>query len=146
MVQSCSCQSRRMEPFCNDQKRAKKYRYKVCIMISKRSFEGQLTIDHSASPGLPADFYKKIGLDAPAVGEGIKYQAPTITCCHCGSVFVINPNRQRARNHCQKCDQYVCDSPACNAGCTPHAKTLDQEEERLVRALSLKTQSSFTLR
>ncbi len=82
---------------------------------SKRSQEGYLLIDHTMSPGLP-------GLPA-------KFETATITCCHCNRIYVLNPERTRARGHCRKCDAYVCDAPACHLDCTPLKKTLDRLQE-----------------
>lgn len=86
-------------------------------MKSKRSHEGYLLIDHRSSPG------------TAKVAEGTAFESATITCCHCGSIYVLNPQRTRERGHCRKCDQYVCDRPACNAGCNPLKKHFDDLQE-----------------
>lgn len=115
-------------------------------MPSLRRKEGWLMIDHRASPGLPADFYQKIGLAQtlrPELGEGKLFEAPTLTCAHCQAMVVINPARTRARGYCPKCDSYVCDNPACHANCTPISKILDEAEKRAVIGF---TQSSFVLK
>jgi hypothetical protein len=67
-------------------------------------------VDHRASPGLPVDFYKPLGSDMPAVGEGKMLEMATITCSHCNSIVVKNPLRVRERAYCSKCDHYICDS------------------------------------
>jgi hypothetical protein len=103
-------------------------------MITKRSREGELLIDHRFSPGLPPDFYKRIGLAGDACPEGTKLEMPTLTCCHCNAVVALNPQRTRARGHCHKCDAYVCDNPACHAACTPFSKVLDDLETQAYRA------------
>ena len=54
--------------------------------------EGYLLIDHRASPGLPADFYQKVGLDAPAVTEGKMLESATLTCVHCNAIVIMNPS------------------------------------------------------
>lgn len=76
-------------------------------MPSLRRHEGLLLIDHSASPG------------TPEVPEGARLELPTVTCCHCNRVVVLNMARTRPRGYCAKCDHYVCDLPACNAECNP---------------------------
>lgn len=76
----------------------------------KRSFEGELLIDHRASPGIPADQARRMGLDPDKVGEGRIFEAPTLGCVHCGTHVIINPNRQRARPHCFQCNAYICDA------------------------------------
>lgn len=78
-------------------------------MASLKRHEGWLMIDHSASPGIPADVARRIGLDPKQVGEGKKLEAATITCKHCGGAFLKNPKRTRPRGYCRQCDHYICD-------------------------------------
>lgn len=79
-------------------------------MPSLRRLEGVLMVDHRASPGLPKDFYKPLGIDAPpVVGEGKMLEMATFTCSHCKGVVVINPERKRERAYCIKCDKFICD-------------------------------------
>jgi hypothetical protein len=78
----------------------------------QRTHEGYLMVDHRASPGLPPDVARKMGYQADAVGEGTLYEAPTLGCPHCGACVVLNPDRKRPRNHCQKCHRYICDGCA----------------------------------
>lgn len=111
-------------------------------MHSKRSSEGYFLVDHRASPGLPKDFMKNLGFNAPSVGEGAMMECPTVTCCHCNTVVIINPARLRARGHCRKCDAYVCDNPACNAECTPFSKILDDAEKQALRDHASSQQST----
>lgn len=98
----------------------------------KSARDGQLTIDHRFSPGLPEGFMREFGY--PDVTEGKQVQMKTLTCCHCGTVHILNPLRTRDRNHCKKCDKYVCDNPECNLNCTPFAKKMDDLEARLHKA------------
>lgn len=65
--------------------------------LSKRSLEGYLLIDHRAGDGMP-------GLRAGSV-----FESATITCSHCQTQVVLNPDRSRARAYCPKCDHYICD-------------------------------------
>lgn len=67
------------------------------MIYSKKSHEGYLLIDHSASPG------------TAGVGEGSRFEAATYTCFHCQKIVVIHPRRTRDRGYCGKCDHYVCD-------------------------------------
>lgn len=78
-------------------------------MPSLKRHDGYLVVDHRASPGLPSDFYEKLGVDVPAVGEGKMLDMATFTCSHCKCVVIINPYRTRERGYCQKCDHYICD-------------------------------------
>lgn len=90
-------------------------------MHSKRSQEGYLQIDHRAGDG------------TRRVPGGTQLETATITCCHCGSIYVLNPQRTRERGHCRKCDAYVCDRPGCNADCAPLAKRIDLLQEAAFR-------------
>lgn len=88
---------------------------------------GYLVIDHSDSPGVsPADVAHVPG--ALAVSGGKKLEADVLTCAHCERAILLNPERARPRNHCQKCDHYICDSPSCNVGCSPFKRVLDQAQ------------------
>lgn len=77
---------------------------------TKRSHEGYLLIDHSASPGVSPELVRASGKPAPVVGEGKKFEAPVLTCSHCQAQMVLNPKRRRARAYCPSCDHYVCDT------------------------------------
>lgn len=94
-------------------------------MSFKRSREGYLLIDNRNNAGVDADFVHRSGLDAQVVGAGQTYESPTITCAHCNGVVVLNPDRKRPRNYCAKCNDYVCDTPACALECTPFQRTLE---------------------
>ena len=95
--------------------------------------EGLLIIDHRNSPGVSAEFIRASGVVAPAVAAGNLFESPTITCAHCNTLVILNPNRLRPRGYCRKCDAYVCDSPVCNAECTPHIKLIDDLQEKAFR-------------
>lgn len=85
-------------------------------MGPKPTYEGYLLIDHSASPGLPADVARRAGYDPKAVGEGSTYETATMSCRHCRVSVVKNPLRTRPRNSCEKCDyRYICDHCAAMA-------------------------------
>ena len=75
--------------------------------FSKRSLEGELLIDHRASPGLTPEHVG--AFDAPAVAKGDVYESPVLVCSHCQYAIVMNPQRTRERGWCSKCDQYLCD-------------------------------------
>lgn len=77
-----------------------------------RALEGELEVDHRASPGLTEDQARRLGYDEAHLAllrEGKICRTPTLGCCHCGGVVVINPQRTRGRHFCPKCDQYICD-------------------------------------
>jgi hypothetical protein len=78
----------------------------------KTSNDGEVFIDHSASPGIPADLAQQMGLPSNLVGEGQRMTAPTLACPHCGGCVVLNPMRIRARAHCYNCNSYICDGCA----------------------------------
>jgi len=97
-------------------------------MKSERSREGYLVIDHRAGPGVSRDELK--GFDAPAVEGGKLFESATITCSHCQTLVVLNPDRSRVRERCQKCFKYICDGCAAarkaGAECVPVNKWIDQ--------------------
>lgn len=79
---------------------------------SKRSLEGYLMIDDRAN------------------GGGMR-EVPVLTCCHCQRQIIVNPLRTRDRNHCRKCDAYVCDQAECVLECNGgFRKVLDDLQER----------------
>ena len=63
-------------------------------------------------------------------------EADTKTCAHCHTVVIMNPDRIRARNHCRKCDAYICDNPACNFECVPMKKLIDDAMDAGAKNLS----------
>jgi len=67
-------------------------------MRSRARQHGVLEIDHSASP------------ETLAVPEEQKAVFRTSTCSHCGAVVVQNPQRQRERGYCPKCDHFICEA------------------------------------
>lgn len=77
---------------------------------SKKSQEGYVLIDHRASPGLPEDVARSVGLDPRHCGEGKLFEAASLTCSHCKIAVVKNPLRVRERASCAKCGwHYICD-------------------------------------
>ncbi len=72
--------------------------------------EGEIMVDHRASPGLPEDVARLVGYDPKLSGEGKLFEAATLTCSHCKNAVVKNPLRTRARENCSKCgNHYICD-------------------------------------
>jgi hypothetical protein len=78
----------------------------------KTSRDGELFVDHSASPGIPAERARQMGLPPEMVGEGSRMYAATLGCPHCGCAVVLNPMRKRERANCFKCNAYICDGCA----------------------------------
>lgn len=74
-------------------------------MASLKRFEGYLMTDHRAGPGIP-----QLGLPDEKLIE-----VATLWCCHCSACFVPNPDRDRAREYCRRCDNYLCDCCARTA-------------------------------
>lgn len=79
------------------------------MIFSKRSYYGEVFLDHRASPGIPADMARKFGYAPEQVAEGKVFEAATLGCPHCGAHVVMNPLRTRERAHCFKCNAYICD-------------------------------------
>ena len=68
-----------------------------------------LLIDHSASPGIPADVARRMGINPDLVAEGVVTEMHTLSCSHCGTHVALNPDRTRDRGYCKFCDHYICD-------------------------------------
>ena len=95
-------------------------------MPSLRAHEGYLLIDHTNSPGIPADMAEKMAARGWAVSAGsTKLEAATITCAHCQQQLIMNIDRTRDRGYCAKCDHYVCDRCSVPGMCEPFAKLAD---------------------
>jgi len=77
----------------------------------ERTHEGELMVDHRASPGLPEHVARQAGYDPKQTGEGKLFEAALMGCNHCGNFFIKNPERQRSRASCVKCGttRYICD-------------------------------------
>ena len=72
--------------------------------------EGELFIDHRASPGIPPAMARQMGYDPSQVGEGKLFEAATLQCNHCNQIAVLNPLRARERAFCMACaGAYICD-------------------------------------
>jgi hypothetical protein len=80
------------------------------MIFSKKSHEGELFVDHRASPGLPEDAAVRLGYHPSQVREGVVFESATYSCSHCQTVVVMNPLRTRERAYCRKCDRYICDN------------------------------------
>lgn len=78
-------------------------------MLTKRSQEGVILIDHRNSPGISPEFMRANNLSGPAVEGGKVYESAVVVCKHCGTDVILNPNRSRDREYCRACDGYVCD-------------------------------------
>lgn len=72
--------------------------------------EGYLIVDHRASPGLSERLAQRAGYNPFLCREGRVFEAATLTCSHCKTVQIMNPERTRARGFCPKCNHYICDS------------------------------------
>lgn len=108
---------------------------------SKRSLEGEILIDHRASPGLPPEFAVWMGVDPKLVAKGQVFEAPIFTCAHCQAGVIINPDRSRPREVCLKCGgKYICDECAAvmhhTLRCHSFARRLDQVREELEHGTS----------
>ena len=78
--------------------------------------EGELVIDHRASPGLPPELALRLGLPPRYTGEGAIFEAAILRCNHCSTPQIKNPLRTRPRYNCVHCGGlYVCDPCAAAA-------------------------------
>lgn len=97
-------------------------------MRSQRSREGYLLIDHRAAPA------------AYGIPSGQTFESATITCSHCQTIVILNPDRSRERNHCPTCDHYICDVCAeirkNTLVCRTMNAILDAHQEAALKALA----------
>jgi len=111
------------------------------VVRSKRSYEGEIRIDHRDSPGIEQKILYAQGLPLDA-GQGL-FEAPTFTCSHCQVVVVINPLRNRERAWCRGCDHHLCDKCggilAATGICKTYKQLLDELQEE-----GLKTERGIT--
>lgn len=78
-------------------------------MASLKRHDGYLMIDHRGSPGIPTPLAERLGVPLQQVREGGLMECATMTCAHCATVVIPNPDRTRERGYCAKCDRYICD-------------------------------------
>ena len=109
--------------------------YRGCWVRTKRSREGELIIDHRASPGLTPE---QVGaFNAPAVGKGDIYESAIAVCGHCQFAVILEPNRSRDRGWCSKCDTYLCDECtellAKTLECRSMKRRVDEAQELIER-------------
>ena len=79
------------------------------MIFSKKTHDGEIFLDHSNSPGIPAELAVKLGYHPDQVKEGAQFRCATLGCKHCGLAQVRNPWRTRERAWCSICDVYICD-------------------------------------
>lgn len=100
----------------------------------QRSNEGYLMLDHRASPGLTEAEARRLGYDPQSVREGRLLETATYTCPHfpCGTIVILNPNRQRERAFCRSCNAYICDNCARRALHPDYVHlTMDEAKEKI---------------
>ena len=103
--------------------------------FSKRSLEGELYIDHRNSPGLPPEIAVMMGVPIASVAKGQTCELAFYVCSHCDCSIILNPERTRPRERCQKCDKPICDE--CEALlslsglCREQEKRLDTLQEQI---------------
>jgi hypothetical protein len=109
-------------------------------MKTLRNLEGELMIDHRASPGMPADLVALSGLP-PEAGQGL-FEGATYTCGHCQAIVVMNPSRTRERTVCRGCMHVICDACSVVKGqtltCRPFQQVVDEALTAAEAALALK--------
>lgn len=79
-------------------------------MKSLRSLEGEMLIDHRASPGVPAEVMVAQGLPPDAGKKDSVWESATVTCNHCEVQVILNPDRSRPKGFCPHCSHYLCDN------------------------------------
>lgn len=106
----------------------------------KRSQEGYLLVDHRMSPGITDADLQTIPASHRAMFQSTRglFEAPTMRCGHCGTMVVLSPTRQKARNYCQPCDHYICDNANCVLTCTPLGRTIERNVESAIKSTLIK--------
>src|SRR5262245_8333535 len=79
------------------------------MIFSKKSHDGEIFVDHRASPGIPPELAVKLGYHPDQVKGGTIFEGATLGCPHGGACVVMNPLRTRERAHCFQCNMYICD-------------------------------------
>lgn len=109
-------------------------------MKSKRRHEGYLLIDNRNNEGVSEELIHSMGAGLPVgCGRGM-FEAPTVTCSHCQVIVIINPDRQRERAYCRKCDHYICDNCGAALALTGVCKTFKQLIDETLEAAEKKHQ------
>jgi hypothetical protein len=75
---------------------------------------------------------------------GTLLESDTRRCRHCQTIVILNPLRQRPRNWCAKCDDYICDNPGCLIECVPIDKVLDELYDANVKGVTYHMPRRFT--
>jgi hypothetical protein len=99
-------------------------------MISLRSHEGEVLIDHRNSPGVPDQIMLATGYPVGA-GHG-KFESATFTCPYCETVVVMNPDRSRPRNYDRKTNHLICDGCEALRVSGVEMKTMKQIADELL--------------
>lgn len=98
-------------------------------MKNKRDLEGYVEVDHRNSPGITAAQAAAVGSRLVVPG-GTVFKSATVTCSHCKTVVVLNPNRSRGREYCRNCDHAICDRCALlmklGHPCRPFDKVIEE--------------------
>jgi hypothetical protein len=67
---------------------------------------------------------------------GTLLETKTRRCRHCQALVLLNPERQRPRNWCRKCDDYICDKPECLMECVPIDRVLDEMHDAACKGVT----------
>jgi hypothetical protein len=102
------------------------------VSRSKRSREGEILIDHRASPGLTPEMIGRFGI---AVAGGEIFESAIYTCSHCQCGVVLNPDRSRERHWCAKCDRYICDECAYRMARTLECRNVQRRMDQMAEAI-----------
>lgn len=109
------------------------------MIHTKRSQEGYLIIDHTASPGTGnlAASRDVSAKKVPIVPEGTRLEASIITCAHCQCGVILNPQRSHEREWCWGCNHYLCDNCGLvrkvDGMCRSFRVLLDKLQEKLFK-------------
>lgn len=94
-------------------------------MASLKRKEGYFLLENRHAPA-PDSAALASATGKAIVAPGVSvFEAATITCCHCNTTFIKNPDRTRPRGYCPKCDDYQCDLCVGIGECRPFQQLID---------------------
>lgn len=68
---------------------------------------------------------------------GERAQGETLSCVHCGRMWIVQPGSGRQRGYCLKCGGPTCGAKDCTDRCLPFERQLEiiEQRHRLYRSM-----------
>lgn len=90
------------------------------------TFDGGQAITSEDARSAPSGQRTGILLTQDYDGDPV-HQAETVTCCHCGRMWVWQRGSGKLRGHCRLCNGITC-GPHCSRKCRPVEQLLENME------------------